>query len=298
MPAHGAKEYQPACYYGHTMEPPVNAYDETSGLTLSRMTLRNAALPARIKAAAAAGFRGIGWQYDDFTDERITQGLPVQAAMQLLDESDVRALEVEFFREWVGRENDTAYRDSEGKLLALAGMLGARYLNVAVFEHTPQEAIVASLRGLCQRAAEQNLIVQLEPMAYTPPVNTLRHAWEIVQAVNKPNAGIVIDAWQWAHEHETAETLKPIPPERITCIQLSDSLAEPLPDAASESRHHRCIPGKGSMDLPGFLRDLSSHGVQAPLSVEVMSDELDALPPVAAAVQVADGTRSVLKHLR
>lgn len=39
---------------------------------------------------------------------------------------------------------------------------------------------------------------------------------------------------------------------------------------------------------------MEEHGVTAPLSVEVMSDDLDVLPLEQAAKEVASGTRSVL----
>lgn len=272
-------------------------YNGSSDLTLSAMTLRNASLNDRIKASAEAGFQGIGWRFEDFTDSRFTQGLSEQDAQRLVNESGIQAPEIEFFREWVGLENDQKYQEREARILALASQLGAKQISVAVFKPIPQEAIVASLRTLCRHTATQNLIVQLEPMVYTPPVNSLERAWEIIRAVNEPNTGIVIDAWQWAHEDESAETLKTIPAERVTCIQLSDALSYQLPDAADESRHHRCIPGTGSIDLMALLRMLFDHGIRAPLSVEVMSDRLDELSPYDAARQVADGTRAVLRKL-
>ena len=179
----------------------------------------------------------------------------------------------------------------------MAKQIGARHINLADFTPAPQTEIVTTLRALCRRASAYNLIVQLEPMAYTPPVNSLQRAWDIVREVNEPNAGLLIDAWQWAREGETPGSLRQVPPGRITSIQLSDTLAAPLPDIIQESRHHRRIPGTGSFDLPTFLRALTDHGVRAPLSVEVMSDELDALPPAEAARQVADGTRSMLQQL-
>jgi sugar phosphate isomerase/epimerase len=112
--------------------------------------------------------------------------------------------------------------------------------------------------------------------------------------VKRPNLGLLLDAWHWARSQEPEKALRHIPTHYITGIQLSDDLARPTHDLTGESRHYRLIPGTGYIDLPVFLHALESHGVKAPLSVEVMSDRLDSLPPIQAASEVARGTRSVL----
>jgi sugar phosphate isomerase/epimerase len=268
-------------------------YDGAAGLTLSLMTLRYASLPERIEAASAAGFKGIGWRLEDFATP--PPGFTEASLVQLAAASPVRLLELEFLHEWVGRENDPGYCEREGRSFALADQFGAKRMNVAVFTPATEEDIVASLRALCQRAAAHNLTVQLEFMPYTPPVDSLSAAWKIVQAVGEPNAALLIDAWHWARARESAGSLEPVPPERITAVQLSGVLARPLPDVVQESRHYRCLPGAGAFNLPLFLQILARHGVQAALSVEVMSDQLDALPPTQVALEVADGARSVLR---
>jgi sugar phosphate isomerase/epimerase len=273
-------------------ELPVS-YGVTDELTLSVMTLRKATLLERIEAAGIAGFQGIGWRLEDFIGAE-RDGLSASAVVRLLRAAKMRAPEIEFFREWIGREDDAAYRAQEDRLFDLAGRLGSRHINVAVFEEQPPEKIVASLKLLSKRAADHKLIVQLEFMPYTPPVNSLQRAWEIIRQADEPNAGLLIDAWHWGRTNSSAESLHSIPPERITGIQLSDDLAHPLPEADEESKHDRSIPGTGALNLPLLLRTLAEHGVNAPLSVEVMSDELDSIPPVQAARAVAVGTRSVL----
>jgi sugar phosphate isomerase/epimerase len=258
-------------------------------LTLSVMTLRGIAFPERIRAASAAGFRGIGWRLEDFntnTEHEI---------VRLLDESEVLPIEVEFFRDWVGLEGQPAYQKHESALLKLAGRLKARHINVAVFERESQEEIVAALSGLCGRAAEYDLLVQLEFMPYDPSVSSLHAAWEVVRKVAAPNAGLLLDAWHWARSPGSEEALVEIPANQITGVQLSGHLPEPLRDMAEESRHYRQLPGDEAVR---FLRLLELHGVSCPLSVEVMSDDLDKLPPAEATTQVADAARSVLRKAK
>jgi sugar phosphate isomerase/epimerase len=135
-------------------------------------------------------------------------------------------------------------------------------------------------------------------MVYTPPVDSLQRAWGVVRSIDEPNLGLLIDAWQWARAAESAESLHNIPSNRITSVQLSDKRSPSMQDVIQESRHFRCIPGDGTLDLPAFLWLLLDRGVTAPLSVEVMSDALDTLPAVQAALAVARGSRKVLRQLQ
>lgn len=267
-------------------------YSEDDNLTLSAMTLRKATLVDRVKAAAHAGFQGVGWRFEDIYDS----GLDEAAIIKLFSQSRAKPVEIEFFRDWVGRDNDTAYLAKEDRLLDLAGELHSKRINVAVFQDKPLEKIADSMKRLCQRAADFNMIVQLEFMPYTPPITSLRSAWDIVDGVAEPNAGLLIDAWHWGRTKHPEKDLVEVPAGRVTGIQLSDDLARPMRNVTEESRHDRLIPGTGALNLRQFLKILSDHGVTAPLSVEVMSDELDNLPPRTAALKVANATRDVLKQ--
>lgn len=268
------------------------AFNAASGLIISIMTLRTAEIAERIRAVAAAGCTGLGWRLDDFSSPGSEREIP-----KLLQETGVRLNEIEFFREWLGKENDPAYQANEKRLFELAQRLGARHVNVAVFTPCTLEELAAGFKKLCRRAAPYGLIVQLEFMPYTPPVDTLARAWQVVRQAGEPNGGLLVDAWHWARTPGSAGALSSVPPEMITSVQLGDVLATPLPSVTEESRHHRQVPGRGALDLHGFLRALQNHGVEAPLSVEVMSDELDELAPHEAARQVAEGVRTVLSKM-
>lgn len=56
----------------------------------------------------------------------------------------------------------------------------------------------------------------------------------------------------------------------------------------------RRLPGEGNFDLVRFLRVLAETGTEAPICVEVISDEQSALAPKEAAVRSAEATRRVL----
>jgi sugar phosphate isomerase/epimerase len=58
------------------------------------------------------------------------------------------------------------------------------------------------------------------------------------------------------------------------------------------------VPGQGEFDLVGFIRTLDGMGVDVPVSIEVISLELDRLPPDEAAGRMAEGARAVLAAAR
>jgi sugar phosphate isomerase/epimerase len=68
-------------------------------------------------------------------------------------------------------------------------------------------------------------------------------------------------------------------------VQLCDVGERPLEPLRRESLHHRLPPGQGYGDVVGMLRALRAHGVDAPVSVEVISDEL-----LARGLETAAGT--------
>jgi sugar phosphate isomerase/epimerase len=274
-------------------QPPAGfRYDETQDLTLSVMTLRKVEFDVRARAAAAAGFAGIGWRLEDFAGGGTET---IESGVKLLTELHLEATELEFLRDWLGREHEPDYQEQERRLWAAANRLGTKRVSVADFDPGEPELIVPGLKGLCRRASEFGLTVQLEFMPYTPPVNSLSAARELIQSVDEPNCGLLIDAWHWFRSPGSSQELEGVPADRITGIQLGDGPSQAATDTIDESRHHRLVPGGGEFDLRGFLRQLAEHGVRAPLSVEVMSDELDDLTPETAARLVADGTREFLK---
>ncbi|MNZ61597.1 4-hydroxyphenylpyruvate dioxygenase [compost metagenome] len=62
-------------------------------------------------------------------------------------------------------------------------------------------------------------------------------------------------------------------------------------DVLEWSRHFRCFPGQGEMDLAGFLAPILATGYRGPLSLEIFNDGFRAAPPRQNA---ADGLRSLL----
>jgi sugar phosphate isomerase/epimerase len=78
-------------------------------------------------------------------------------------------------------------------------------------------------------------------------------------------------------------------------IQLDDGPADPVDsDFVTDTMLHRLPPGDGDFDLVGFLTLLWGRGVQAPISVEVLSADLARKPAAEVARTLATATRTVI----
>ncbi len=269
-------------------------------VTLSAMTLRHVPILDRIEAAGKAGFGGIGARLSDYEDA-VNDGYSLNAIDEKLEEHDVRVTEIEFLRNWIGRQGNREYRQQEEQVLELANHWNAHHMNIGFFKPSPPAVIALSLAGLCKRALETRptsedlLLILSEFMPYTPPINTLSRARLLNKAVNQPNAKLLIDTWHANRTAGAALDLIITPPNEVGGIQLSDSRSKPMSDLTEESRHYREIPGEGSGSLEQWVTAIRKLGIAAPFSAEVMSDTLDRSSPIEVAARVADGVRKVLK---
>lgn len=174
----------------------------------------------------------------------------------------------------------SASSGSASVLFDVAEAVGARSLNAVDVFGGPwslDEAVVA-FAGLCDRAVEHGLLVHLEflPWSRFPDLAT---AWEVVREADRPNGGIMLDAWHYFRSNPDGALLRSIPGASILGIQLCDAPAAPEPEPLHATLHERLLPGDGELALRTLLADLRATGTTAPIGVEVFSDVLHALPP-------------------
>jgi len=114
-------------------------------------------------------------------------------------------------------------------------------------------------------------------------VTTLAEAVRLCDDVGWERCGLLVDAWHIFRGGESLADLAALDGGRIALVHVDDGAAEPLRDTTYEGRFHRLLPGTGAFDLDGFFDALDAAGYDGPVSVEVLSDELRALPPAEAA---------------
>ncbi len=243
----------------------------------------------KARAASAAGFARLSiyeWEYQKL----LQQGWDDACLLDLLGDLDLRVAEYD------GAVMTMRSPDSANVTVAAAAALGSR--SITVLEHSdwlPGEHLAqaaATLAEIADQAADHGILALIEPFAWSP-LDDHRVAAKIVERADRPNAGLLLDTWHLWRGPERGRLDASIDPATIRAIQVGDT--GPVPDnapsndeLAHECIHHRLLPGNGHGDIAGLLADLADRGVDAPIAVEVFSDEMYALDPGEAARQAMD----------
>jgi sugar phosphate isomerase/epimerase len=239
----------------------------------------------RVRAAAGAGFAGIGLRAENYWEA----GLSDAAMIATAEQHGIEILEVEYVTGWC--TPDEAQREKERTVFHMAGAFGVRHVNAGLLEKLPLDVMTAAFAALCERAGP-DLTVALEFMPYSG-VPDLATAWEIVRHV--PNGGLIVDNWHWARAGQKPSDLDGVPPERIVSVQLCDVREHPMDPLRAESLGHRLPPGQGYGDTVDLVRALAGHGVRPRvMAVEVISDALVAAGVEQAALRCAEAARAAL----
>jgi sugar phosphate isomerase/epimerase len=248
--------------------------------------------PDRVRAAAAAGFDGIGLRAENYWDAEAS-GLDGAAMADLARQAGVPVLEVEYITAWgTAADRDAAQQRKEQTVFSMGRMFGVNHLNTGLIEKLPIETITKAFADLCDRAGELTIALEFMPYSGVPDLAT---AWRILQDADRPNSALIIDVWHWARAGMTPQDLDGVPANRIVSVQLCDVRQTPMDPLRSESLGHRLPPGDGYGDAAGLVGSLRAHGVRPGLvAVEVISDALVAGGVDSAATTVADAARTVL----
>ena len=127
------------------------------------------------------------------------------------------------------------------------------------------------LRRLADLAQESGIRVAYEALAWGRHVSTYEHAWRIVEAADHPALGVCLDSFHILARGSDVTGIEDIPGDRIFFLQLADAPQMAL-DVLQWSRHHRCFPGQGDLDVTGLVRAAVRAGYDGPLSLEVFND--------------------------
>ncbi|MGH3759829.1 sugar phosphate isomerase/epimerase family protein [Actinophytocola sp.] len=262
-------------------------------LTASSLTFGQTPFEERVRVAASAGFDGIGLSAEVYA-EALRNGLDDSDMLAMLDEHELVVTEVEFLSDWFLDDAPASPSSKETTLLHLARVFGAERINVGLFEKHPLDEMCRSFAALCERAGDVKIALEFMPFGGIPSLPT---AWELVRSVDRDNAGLLLDVWHWVRADTTTEDFARVPADRVFAVQLCDVGRDRLEEMRFESLHRRLVPGDGDGHATSLLSLLVSHGVDADICVEVMSDELAASGTMATATSVFAGATEVLSKV-
>jgi 4-hydroxyphenylpyruvate dioxygenase len=230
-------------------------------------------LTEKLTAAARAGFDGVEIFENDLLASPLTPeeirarcadlGLGIDLYQPM---RDVEAVPAEVFQGNLRRARHK---------FELMGRLGCDTVLVCSSVHPLAEdddALAASqLRQLADLAQDFGIRVAYEALAWGRHVSTYDHAWRIVEAAGHPALGTCLDSFHILARGSDPKAVEDIPGEKIFFLQLADAPLMAM-DVLQWSRHYRCFPGQGGLDVTALVRHVMATGYDGPLSLEVFND--------------------------
>jgi 4-hydroxyphenylpyruvate dioxygenase len=236
-------------------------------------TLRHLDYEAQLRTAARAGFRAVGLQAPA-VEKYLASGRSLAEARSLLDSLDLAAPEMSFFADWIyarGEAKIAALRRF-ARLCELSEALGSRtVVSTTSCEGTPDQALACeNYAELCRMAGERGLVAGLEFIPWAT-VKTVADAWRLVERVNHPAAGLVVDIFHIAMGGSRLDDIRDLPAEKIAIVHVND-LRDTGEDVITLCRNRRLLPGEGQFPLRGFMEAVRVTGYGGWYSLEILNE--------------------------
>ena len=147
-------------------------------------------------------------------------------------------------------------------------------------ERHERRLVVDTIREVAIAAEEFDLTLALQPMQKPfahrwTSLCTLDDMLDMLDEVNRPNVGMVLDTFHLGHDLKLVERI-PEFADRVAIVQLSDSPAHPA------SLYDRCLPGEGVLPLESIVGALLDNDYRGSFDLQVWSEEFWGLAPETA----------------
>ncbi len=209
--------------------------------------------------------------YDYVSLRTISQGLAGEISHDISNGNELFKLTEQALKDTGMRINDielakidkntTDIKKYEPHLEA-AARLGIK--NVITNIWTPDKAFYTEKFGeLCDLAAQYGMSVNLEFVTWAE-LTDLKGAKELLAAVKKPNALILLDTLHFYRSRVTMEELLDTPKELFKTVHVCDAGAEIPTDEESlihTGRAERLYVGEGAIDIAGIVKALNDDTV-------------------------------------
>ncbi|GAB3990609.1 bifunctional sugar phosphate isomerase/epimerase/4-hydroxyphenylpyruvate dioxygenase family protein [Nocardioides marmoraquaticus] len=228
----------------------------------------------KLHAAAAAGFDGV----EVFDNDLVGCPLPPADVRRLCDDLGLAVDLYQPVRDAAGVPAaawPATRRRVLGRLDVAAG-LGAPVVllcsHVGPDSVDDPDLVAAQLRELGDAAEERGLVLAYEALAWGTHVNRLAHAADAVRRADHPRVSLAVDTFHvLARGDDADEVRRVLDGVPVGFLQVADA---PVKDMGllEWSRHFRCFPGEGTLDVTGVVAATLDAGYTGPVSLEVFSD--------------------------
>jgi 2-keto-myo-inositol isomerase len=272
---------------------------EKMKIALNGATTMHADLVTDIKAASAAGFDLL-----EIWASKLRKFLQTKTPAdlkRLLDEANLEPYSINSI-EHITFRNEADYEKIKAEteeLSAIAGEIGCPYIVVVPGKlpdgATKDEIIAESVRvlnELADIAEKHNVSLAFEFLGQTDcSVQTLDLCNEIVETVDRPNIGNVIDTFHFYAGNSTFDAIDAMKPEKLFIFHIND--AEDLPKEVLTDAH-RLYPGTGILPIKEIKAHFDKIGYDRMVSIEIFRPEYWDQDPFEVARKAKEATEKVL----
>lgn len=241
-------------------------------------------LDDKLTAIAAAGFDGLEIFDNDLVASRLAPREIARRCAEL-------GLTIDLFQPVRDVEGvppgrfDAVLHRFRTKLAVMADLGATTVLccsNVGADAVDDPDLSAAQLSALGDLAADQGVTIAYEALAWGRHVHRVGQAWDVVRRADHPAVTLAVDTFHLLSRGDDGSALADVPGDRIGFLQVADA---PLLDmnVLEWSRHFRCFPGEGTLDVAGVVAATLATGYAGPVSLEVFSDVVRVTDPAVTA---------------
>jgi len=222
--------------------------------SLAHLTALSLSPPQLVDVAARTGYRYVGLRMTRVTPDEVLYDLARDKALMTatkarLADTGIAVHDTELFR-----MDPTLEPEHFLPELDATAELGARQI-IAQLPDPDRERKLERFSRLCDFAKARGIFVSLEFPHWTETGN-LSEAARVVRAVNRSNAGILVDMLHFARSDSSQAELAALPREWFRFAHVCDAPKEVPPTLAGiirTARDERLFPGEGGIDVHGIL---------------------------------------------
>jgi 4-hydroxyphenylpyruvate dioxygenase len=248
-------------------------------------------LEGKLRAVADAGFDGV----EIFENDLLSfPGSPAEVGRMIRD-LGMECTLFQPFRDLEGMPSEQRARvfDRMERKFDVMDELGVDLIllcsNCSPLASDNRTQMIDDLSELGARAANRNMRVGYEGLAWGRHIWDHRDAWSLVRDVDHPNIGLVLDSFHSLSRKVPSASIGDIRADKLFIVQIADAPLLDM-DYLSWSRHFRNMPGQGDFALSDFAEAIHKIGYDGYWSLEIFNDRFRAGSASGVAV---DGYRSL-----
>ncbi len=250
---------------------------------LHGLTVRYSNIISDIRLAKEAGYDALELHTDKL-DRYIASGLGAELIAEKLEEHGIIASGIDIIGA-VETQDEKAFKSilENTKLLCeFANVIDCNTIQLNAFSELEQYSELEQIRltaknisQICEIGLEYGIRFQLEAAAWTP-IHTLEQCQNLLEVVNKPNLGLVVDFWHfWAARGATPDQIRKLDSSLIYAVHISDGFR---PEAGApwveETLLRDVLVGDGQIPIKDWVDAIKATGFDGCYSGEFLGHTL------------------------